>query len=80
MPKNISAAPLWSTSSFGQSTDWLASERSELSEHLSQCGAQRGRLQALRSGADQLQSVLIGRVITSVVVVALLLGCSWLVL
>lgn len=80
MPKNTAVTPMWRTSSYGQSTDWLASERLELSDHLSQCGARRGGLQALRTGADQLQSVLVGRVITSLVVVTLLLGCSWLVL
>lgn len=80
MPKNSAVTPLWSTSSFGHPAEWLTSERSELSAHLAHCGAQRGRLHALRSGAAQLQGVLLSRVVTSVVVLGLLVGCSWLVL
>lgn len=80
MPKNSAVTPRWTTSSFGHPAEWLSSERSELSAHLAHCGAQRGRLHVLRSGADRLQGVMVSRVVTSVVLLGLVLGGSWLVL
>jgi hypothetical protein len=55
-------------------------ERTALGDHLVHCGAQRGPLQTLRSGADELQGLLAGRVITSAVVLTLMFGGSWLML
>ncbi|HEX5737145.1 MAG TPA: hypothetical protein VFY22_01435 [Hydrogenophaga sp.] len=80
MPKNTAVTPMWTTSSFGHPAEWLSSERSELSAHLTHCGAQRRPLHVLRSGADRLQGVLVSRVVTSVVVLGLLFVGSWLAL
>lgn len=80
MPTIPSLAPHWATSSLGNPADISALERTALSDHLAHCGAQRGRLQVLWSGADELQGILAGRVITSAVVLALLFGGSWLML
>ncbi|MBA4264225.1 MAG: hypothetical protein C0453_04020 [Comamonadaceae bacterium] len=80
MPKNSAVTPQWTTSSFGHPAEWLSSERSELSAHLAQCGAQRRPLHVLRSGADRLQGVLVSRVVTSAVVLGVLIGGSWLAL
>jgi hypothetical protein len=70
----------WDTASLGQSPDVSPLERSALSEHLSQCGRLRGPLQSLSSGAGDLQGMLAGRVITSVLVLILFVGGSWLML
>lgn len=80
MPKNTAVKPMWTTSSFGHPAEWLSSERSELSAHLEDCDSQRGRLHVLRAGADQLQGVMMSRVVTTLVVLGLLFGGSWLAL
>ena len=80
MSKIPSMSPSWDTSSFGHPADISLRERSALGDHLAHCGAQRGPLQALRNGADELQGLLAGRVITSAVVLTLLFGGSWLML
>ncbi|MDZ4292768.1 MAG: hypothetical protein U1C47_12665 [Hydrogenophaga sp.] len=80
MSKIPSMSPNWDTSSFGHPADFSALERSALGDHLVHCGAQRGPLQTLRSGADELQGLLAGRVITSAVVLTLMFGGSWLML
>lgn len=53
-------------------------EHNALSAHLSDCGARRGRLHALQSRAIGLRQLLAARVITTVLVLAVLLGASWL--
>jgi hypothetical protein len=80
MSKIPSMSPSWDTSSFGHPADISLRERSALGDHLAHCGAQRGPLQTLRNGADELQGMLAGRVITSAVVLTLLFGGSWLML
>ncbi|MBU4519175.1 MAG: hypothetical protein KJ677_07150 [Gammaproteobacteria bacterium] len=80
MSKIPSMSPSWDTSSFGHPADISLRERSALGDHLAHCGAQRGPLQTLRNGADELQGLLAGRVITSAVVLTLLFGGSWLML
>lgn len=80
MSKMPSMTPSWDTSSYGHPADFSAQERSALGDHLNHCDSQRGPLQTLRSGADELQGVLAGRVITSAVVLTLLFGGSWLML
>ncbi|WP_291010619.1 hypothetical protein [Hydrogenophaga sp.] len=72
---NISSqAPCWDTSSFGHPADVSPLERSALGEHLSQCGALRGRLHTLRTGADGLHGLLTGHVVTTAMVAMLLVG------
>ncbi|MDP3325381.1 MAG: hypothetical protein Q8S71_17775 [Hydrogenophaga sp.] len=80
MSKIPSMSPSWDTSSVGHPADISLRERSALGDHLAHCGAQRGPLQTLRNGADELQGLLAGRVITSAVVLTLLFGGSWLML
>jgi hypothetical protein len=78
MSKKLSSSPSWETSSFGHPADVSTLERAALSEHLSLCAALRGPMQALQSGAETLQGLLAGRVITSVLTVLLLAGGVWL--
>jgi hypothetical protein len=80
MSKISSLAPSWDTSSFGHPADISPLERSALGDHLNQCGALRGPLQALQTGADELHGMVAGRVVTSVLVLMLLVGGSWLML
>jgi hypothetical protein len=80
MSKHASLAPSWDTASMGLPADISSTERSALGEHLTLCGALRGPLQSLQAGADEMQGMLAGRVVTSVFVMALLFGGSWLML
>jgi len=80
MPRNPSLHPSWDTSSFGHPPDISVLERSALVDHLAHCCAQRRPFQALRNGAIELQGMLAGHVITSVVALSLLVGGTWLML
>jgi hypothetical protein len=80
MSRLSSLTTCWDTASLGGPADISPQERSALSEHLNQCGALRGPLQSLWAGADEMQRMLAGRVVTSVLVVAVLVGGSWLLL
>lgn len=72
--------PRWDTASMGLPADITSTERSALSDHLSLCGALRGPLQSLQAGANEMRSMLAGRVVTSVLVMVVLVGGSWLML
>jgi len=78
MHTTSSMAPTWDTSSFGHPADISTLERSALGDHLNQCGALRGPLHILRSGGNALHGLVAGRVVTSVVVLLVLFGGSWL--
>ena len=80
MPNTSSFEPRWDTASMGLPADISSLERSALSEHLSLCGALRGPLQSLQAGAGEMRGMLAGRVVTSVLVMVLLFGGSWLML
>ncbi|MDP2065814.1 MAG: hypothetical protein Q8K38_07580 [Burkholderiaceae bacterium] len=80
MSKISSLAPCWDTSSFGHPADISPLERSALGDHLSQCGAMRGPLQVVQTGADGLHGLLAGRVVTSMLLILLLVGGFWLML
>lgn len=80
MPKHSSLAPSWDTASMGLPADLSPTERSALSDHLGLCASLRGPLQSLQAGADDMRGMLAGRVVTSVFVMALLFGGSWLML
>ncbi|QCB45429.1 hypothetical protein [Hydrogenophaga sp. PAMC20947] len=80
MSKISSHTPSWDTSSFGHTAEISPLERSALGDHLSQCGALRGPLQTLQTGADDLHDMVAGRVVTSVLVILLLVGGSMLLL
>ncbi|MBT9553426.1 MAG: hypothetical protein IV088_21500 [Hydrogenophaga sp.] len=73
-------APRWDTASMGLPADISSTERSALSDHLSLCGALRGPMQSLQAGANEVSGMLAGRVVTSALVLAVLVGGSWLML
>ena len=78
MTHTPTSPPTWDTASLGRPAGASALEHSALSAHLSDCGARRGRLHALQSGAVGLRQLLAARVVTTVLVLAVLLGASWL--
>jgi hypothetical protein len=80
MSKTSSISSCWDTASLGEPADISSQERAALSDHLNLCGAMRGPLQSLWAGADEMQRMLAGRVVTSALVVTVLVGGSWLLL
>jgi hypothetical protein len=80
MNTQIVANPLWSTASFGQTAETSPMELSALGDHLDLCQGSRGRLFALSCIAETLDSFLAARFVTTVVMVALLMGVASLVI
>jgi hypothetical protein len=80
MNQRVTATPFWSTASFGDSVDTSPMEVSALGEHLDLCKGSRGRLFALRSAAESMSGFMAARFVTTLVVVALLIGVASLVL
>ncbi len=78
MAYHPSFPPTWDTASLGRPASASALEHSALSAHLGDCGACRGRLHTLQAGAVGLRQLLAARVVTTALVLALLLGASWL--
>lgn len=79
--KNTSSNPAWSTASFGGSTDTSPMELVALQDHLSACGTLQGRFFAMRCAAERMHGYVVARVVSTVLVAALLLiGFSALVL
>lgn len=80
MPPLSPSVPHWDTSSLSAPADVSALESTALADHLVHCGVLRGRLHGLRTASDGLQGVVAGRFVTFVVLVAVLVGVSWLAL
>lgn len=74
------AAPLWSTSSFGDTADTSPIELSALGEHLDRCRAVKGRLFSARCVAEGMHGFVASRLVTTLVVAAVLIGISSLIL
>lgn len=69
-------APNWSTSTFSTSADTSPMELSALGEHLGHCQGVNGRLFALHCVADTMNGFLAARLVTTLVVAALLIGVA----
>ncbi len=78
MTRPYSSLPNWDTASQNTLASASALKRSTLSEHLNDCGARRSRLNDLQAGADSLRRALTARVVTTALMLALVLGASWL--
>lgn len=79
--KHLPTDPAWSTASFGGSPDTSPMELDALGTHLSHCSAVHGRFFALHCAAERMNAYVSTRLITSLVVAALLaVGISSLVL
>jgi hypothetical protein len=76
MTPDVAAAPRWSTSTFAANAHNSAMEQSALAEHLELCKGLTGRLFALRCGANAIHCFVAPRVVTTLVVAALLMSVS----
>lgn len=77
---NTIVTPCWSTASFGDAADTLSTELSALGEHFDLCKGSLGRLFALQCIADTMKGFVAGRFVTTLVMVALLIGVASLAL
>ena len=66
--------PLWSTASFGETADTSSMELSALGEHMAACKPLKGRLFAAHCAAEALHGFVASRLVTTLVVAALLIG------
>jgi hypothetical protein len=68
----MSRTPRWSTSSFGHTADTSPAELSQLGAHLRTCRRISGRGFALLCGGEAVHRFLASRIVTTLVVVALI--------
>ncbi len=80
MQTEIKIPKSWSTASFGGSVETSPMDLSALGEHLGLCKSRSGRMFALRCAAQSLLDFIASRFVTSLIVVALLVGIASLVL
>ncbi len=80
MSKSIIFKSRWSTASFGDAADASPLELSALGAHLELCQRSHGRLFSLQCAAQTMHGFVVGRFVTTVVVVALLIGVISMVL
>lgn len=66
----------WSTASKGKAVDTSPGDLSALGEHLGSCRAPHRRLFALHCMADTMHGFVAARFVTTLVVIALLVGLS----
>jgi hypothetical protein len=66
--------PDWATSSVGETTETTPMELAALSQHVAQCSAASARMVALQCGVQRLQGFVTARLVTTLAVVAALLG------
>ncbi len=80
MNTNNIATPYWSTSAFGNQTDSLPMQSKHLSAHLTLCNKAYGSLSAMQSVAEIAHGFIVSRFVTTLTVVALLIGVCSLVI
>ena len=73
------AVPFWSTASLGDMPHSTPKERLTLAEHLKMCIGSRGRMFTLHCLAETLNGFMLSRFVTTVAMVALLIGASSLI-
>jgi hypothetical protein len=67
----MSAAPRWTTSSYGDSAETKPAELEALREHLTQCSARSARLAALQCGWLRVQGFVVSRLVTTLALLVL---------
>lgn len=68
--------PRWSTASYGDAADTSPGELSALGEHLHLCKGSHGRLFALQCAVQAVHGFIAPRIVTLVVVLALLVAAT----
>ena len=76
MNNNVVVTPNWSTASFGNAADMSPIEFTALGMHLDLCNRSRGGLFALQHVAKTMCGFVTGHFVTTLAVVALLIGVS----
>lgn len=71
--------PSWSTASFDNAVDTSPMDLSALGQHMQQCSRPGGTWQALSGGAGVLHRGLLARFVTSLALLALLVGAAAMV-
>lgn len=69
----------WVTSSYGCGADTSPMQLSVLGEHLSHCSRPARSIEVLLEGADALRGFVLGRLVTTMTVLAAVAGGSWLI-
>jgi hypothetical protein len=69
----------WSTASYGDNTETSPLELSSLGEHLNLCKGAQGRMFALHCAAETMHGFVATRFVTTLVVIAFLIGAAVLV-
>jgi len=80
MHPKILTPSCWSTASLADHADALPAERQALGAHLQRCQGSSGRWFAVRCLTDQMTGFATARFVTTLVVLALLLGAASLTL
>jgi hypothetical protein len=76
---SIITKPSWSTAAYGHDADTTPMELSALGEHLNLCRNPNGRLFALHCAAESMHGFGATRFVTTLVIVAFVIGVSFLV-
>ncbi len=71
--------PVWATSSIDGAAETSPMDLSALGAHVDRCNGSRGRMFGLRCAADSLSSFLAPRIVTTLVVVAIVFGVASLI-
>ena len=77
---HLTSTPRWRTSSFGGPASTSPMELSELGRHLDQCNGRRGHMFMLRCVAQVINRLVAPRIVTTLVVAALLIGVGSMLL
>lgn len=80
MNSQATTFPCWSTATFDQTAPAALTESTGLGAHLSLCQVTGGHLFALRCVAETMGGFVAARFVTTLVVIALLIGVTSLVL
>jgi hypothetical protein len=78
MSNSILTPSRWRTASFGQLADTLPTELADLGTHLGQCQRSSGRWVKLQCAGHATSGFVHTRVVTSLLVVAALVGAAYL--
>lgn len=74
MNTKVITSPSWSTASFGDSAQTSPVELSALGEHLDSCRGAHGRWFALQCAAQTMHGFVAARLVTTLLLLALLIG------
>ena len=73
-------SPTWRTASYADSSNATLLDMSALGEHLDVCKRRTGSMFAVQRGAELMHGFFAGRFVTTLVLIALIIGISSLVL